>query len=82
MDCHLPYLLERFIATQNFLQEANIKVPDNYDEFLDAIKAFKKIGITPILAGEKDTWTGMLYYDILALREGGIDGDTDTSYGC
>jgi len=70
-----------FYCNIKLFKEANIKVPDNYDEFLDAVKAFKRKGITPLLVGEKDTWTGMFYYDMLALREGGIDGDTDPRTG-
>lgn len=62
-----------YINTQLF-EEANIKIPDNYDEFLDVVKAFRQKGITPLLVGEQDKWTGTLYYDILALRDGGIEG--------
>ena len=64
-----------FYCNIKLFKEANIKVPDNYDEFLDAVKAFKKKGYNTFIGGEKDTWTGMFYYDMLALREGGIDGD-------
>lgn len=70
-----------FYCNKKLFQEANIKMPDNYNEFLDAIKAFKEKGITPLLVGEKDTWTGMLYYDVLALREGGIGGNGDAHTG-
>lgn len=70
-----------FYCNTKLFSEANIKIPDNYDEFLDAIKAFKDKGITPLLVGEKDTWTGLLYYDMLALREGGIDGAYDAHTG-
>lgn len=70
-----------FYCNTKLFNEANIKIPENYDEFLDAIKAFKNKGITPLLVGEKDTWTGMFYYDILALREGGLGGSYDVHTG-
>jgi len=70
-----------FYCNTKLFSEANIKIPDNYDEFLDAVKAFKNKGITPLLVGEKDTWTGMFYYDILALREGGLGGPNDAHTG-
>lgn len=65
-----------FYCNKKLFNEVNVKIPDNYDEFLEAIKAFKSKDITPLLVGEKDTWTGMLYYDILELRQGGISEDS------
>ncbi|WP_242982114.1 MULTISPECIES: extracellular solute-binding protein [unclassified Clostridium] len=70
-----------FYCNTKLFSEANIKIPDNYDEFIDAVKAFKNKGITPLLVGEKDNWTGILYYDMLALREGGIGGVSDSNTG-
>ncbi|WP_170816512.1 extracellular solute-binding protein [Clostridium beijerinckii] len=70
-----------FYCNTKLFSQANIKVPENYDEFLDAVKAFRNKGITPLLVGEKDNWTGILYYDILALREGGIGGVSDPHVG-
>ena len=70
-----------FYCNTKLFSEANIKIPDNYDEFIDAVKAFKNKGIEPLLVGEKDNWTGILYYDILALREGGIGGASDSHIG-
>lgn len=70
-----------FYCNTKLFSEDNIKIPDNYEEFLEAIKAFKSKGITPLLVGEKDTWTGILYYDMLALREGGIGGPDDAHIG-
>ncbi len=70
-----------FYCNTKLFADAGIKIPDNYDEFLEAVKGFKKKGIAPILVGEKDTWTGMFYYDMLALREGGIGGASDFHTG-
>lgn len=70
-----------FYYNKKLFSEANIKIPDNYDEFIDAVKEFKNKGITPLLVGEKDNWTGNLYYDMLALREGGIGGVNDPNTG-
>lgn len=68
----LTFSVGTFYCNIQLFKEAGIKIPDNYDEFLYAVKAFRQSGITPLLVGEQDKWTGMLYYDILALREGGI----------
>lgn len=70
-----------FYYNKKLFSEANIKIPDNYDEFIDAVKEFKNKGITPLLVGEKDNWTGNLYYDMLALREGGVGGVSDPNTG-
>ena len=70
-----------FYCNTKLFSEEKKKIPNNYDEVLEAIKAFKSKGITPLLVGEKDSWTGLLYYDMLALREGGIGGDYDVYTG-
>lgn len=70
-----------FYCNKKLFSEANVKIPDNYEEFLEAVKMFESKGFTPLLVGEKDTWTGMLYYDILSLREGGIGGSMDSYNG-
>lgn len=62
-------------------KDAGIEIPHSYDEFLAVVKSFREKGITPLLVGAQDKWTGMLYYNILALREGGIEGCEDALAG-
>jgi len=47
--------------------------PATWPEFLDAVKALKEAGITPIALGEKDKWTGHFWWVYLAIRLGGQD---------
>ncbi len=49
------------------------KPPATWAELLDAVKALKAAGITPIAIGEKDKWPGHFWYGYLATREGGQD---------
>ncbi|PHO07852.1 ABC transporter substrate-binding protein [Thermoanaerobacterium thermosaccharolyticum] len=59
----------------------NVKVPTTFSELIDAIKTFKSKGITPFALGEKDEWPGMWYYDMIALREGGVQLTRDALNG-
>ncbi|WP_160673765.1 extracellular solute-binding protein [Clostridium sp. C8-1-8] len=70
----LTFSVGTFYLNEELFKKANIKIPNDYDELLEAVNAFRNDGITPLLVGEQDKWTGMLYYDILALREGGMEG--------
>jgi len=46
----------------------NIKVPENYDEFLAAVKAFSEKGIVPVAFFAKEKWPGVQFYDMLVTR--------------
>ena len=50
------------------------KPPTTWTELLDAVKALKAAGITPIAIGEKDKWPGHFWYGYLATREAGQAG--------
>ncbi len=49
------------------------KVPDTYDELLEAVKIFRENDIGPIGVGANERWTAMFYHNILALRTAGAD---------
>jgi raffinose/stachyose/melibiose transport system substrate-binding protein len=49
----------------------DIKIPETWDEFITAVKAFKSKGIDSLAVGAKDVWTLAMYHDILALRSVG-----------
>lgn len=63
-----------FYYNKKLFEENNLDIPRNYDELLQVIKTFSSIGIIPLGASGMDNWTGMMYYDILALQDGGVDG--------
>jgi raffinose/stachyose/melibiose transport system substrate-binding protein len=60
---------------KDLFAKANIaNPPTTWTELLDAVKALKAAGITPISLGEKDTWTGMHIWAYLATRICGEKG--------
>lgn len=53
--------------------EHNLDVPETYDEFLHVVDTLVDNGVTPIALGNRDRWTGSLWYMYLADRIGGSD---------
>ncbi len=45
-----------------------VKIPETWDELLEAVKAFKAAGVTPMALGGGDKWPTNMYTDIIALR--------------
>ncbi|TCL71571.1 carbohydrate ABC transporter substrate-binding protein (CUT1 family) [Hydrogenispora ethanolica] len=60
-----------FYVNKELFAKNNIKIPTTYKEMMEAAKAFRAKGITPISVGEKDRWCGMFFQNIFALRTGG-----------
>lgn len=56
-------------ANKQIFEENNVKIPENYDEFIQAIESFKELGIVPLAVGAKESWTLSLYYMMLALKD-------------
>lgn len=52
-------------------EQHNLQVPENYEEFKQIVKTLSDNGIAPIALGNKDRWTGSLWYMYLADRIGG-----------
>ncbi|MER2107195.1 MAG: extracellular solute-binding protein [Solibacillus sp.] len=61
-----PVYYNKEIFAQN-----NLAVPTSFEEFVNAVKTLKANGVTPIALGNKDGWTGSLWYMYLADRIGG-----------
>ena len=61
-----------YVNTELFEQN-NVKVPETYDELLEAVDAFNAAGITPISLGEKDLWPGLMIFGIHAIRMAGAE---------
>ena len=53
--------------------EQILEAPKTFEELENVIKVFKEDGIHPIALGNKDAWTGSLWYMYLADRIGGAD---------
>lgn len=51
--------------------EYNLEVPETYEEFKTIVKTLADNGVTPITLGNKDRWTGSMWYMYLADRFGG-----------
>lgn len=75
----LPYTLACavFYANEEMFNENNIKIPETYDELVEAVKAFRAKGITPMTVGAKDLWPTTQYFDILAIRTAGYQACYD-----
>lgn len=51
--------------------EHGLEVPQTYEEFKTIVKTLADAGITPITVGNKEPWTGSMWYMYLADRFGG-----------
>ena len=46
----------------------NVKIPETWDELIEAVKVFKENGVTPMALGGGDKWPTNMYTDLIALR--------------
>lgn len=56
---------------KNIFKEHNLEVPKTYEEFKNVVKTLADAGVTPITVGNKEPWTGSMWYMYLADRFGG-----------
>ncbi|WML42842.1 extracellular solute-binding protein [Neobacillus sp. PS3-40] len=54
-------------------QKYNLEIPQTYSDFQNVVKTLASKGVAPIALGNKDRWTGSLWYMYLADRIGGSD---------
>ncbi|GFN32829.1 extracellular solute-binding protein [Paenibacillus xylaniclasticus] len=73
-----------FYNKKLFTEAGIAAAPTTFDELLADVKLLKDKGITPIVAGEKDTWTGSFLFMNILLRTNGpgflqsvVDGTKD-----
>ena len=52
-------------------EKYNLEVPQTYEQFKQVVKTLSEGGIAPIALGNKDRWTGSLWYMYLADRIAG-----------
>lgn len=58
---------------KEIFEKYNLEVPKTYSEFQTIVKTLSGKGIAPIALGNKDRWTGSLWYMYMADRIGGSD---------
>ncbi|URN94686.1 MAG: extracellular solute-binding protein [Candidatus Pristimantibacillus lignocellulolyticus] len=49
---------------KDLFAEHNVKVPENFDEYLTAVETFSAAGITPLALFAKEKWPGLLLLDM------------------
>lgn len=54
-------------------EQYNLEVPQTYEQFKTVVKTLSDNGVAPIALGNKDRWTGSLWYMYLADRIAGQD---------
>ncbi|SDK02391.1 extracellular solute-binding protein [Sediminibacillus albus] len=69
--------LELNIATvfynKAIFEEYGLEVPETYEEFQNVVSTLVDNDVAPVALGNKDRWTGSLWYMYLADRIGGAD---------
>ncbi|PRO66037.1 extracellular solute-binding protein [Alkalicoccus urumqiensis] len=58
---------------QAIFEENGVEVPETYEDLLSVIDTLASNGVTPIALGNRDRWTGSMWYMYLADRIGGSD---------
>ncbi|MGI2329233.1 extracellular solute-binding protein [Planococcus sp. YIM B11945] len=58
---------------EQLFKDNGIEVPSTYEDLIAASKAFRDKGVQPIALGNRDSWTGSMWYMYLADRIGGAD---------
>jgi raffinose/stachyose/melibiose transport system substrate-binding protein len=58
---------------QALFAEYGLEVPKTYDEFKHVVQTLHENGVAPIALGNRDRWTGSLWYMYLADRIGGAE---------
>ncbi|MBT2699562.1 extracellular solute-binding protein [Bacillus sp. ISL-40] len=56
---------------KEIFKKFNLEVPQTYSDFTNVVKTLASKGVAPIALGNKDRWTGSLWYMYLADRLGG-----------
>ncbi|SDJ25265.1 extracellular solute-binding protein [Salimicrobium halophilum] len=69
--------LELNVATvfynQAIFDEYGLEKPETYEEFQNVVDTLKENDVAPIALGNKDRWTGSMWYMYMADRIGGTD---------
>ncbi|MBB6690897.1 extracellular solute-binding protein [Cohnella xylanilytica] len=66
---------------KKIFEKYNLKAPTTYAEFQEVVKTLTQNGVAPIALGNKDRWTGSLWYMYLADRIAGSQTLADAITG-
>ncbi|WP_238162408.1 extracellular solute-binding protein [Cohnella sp. AR92] len=69
----LEFNLAPIYYNKKIFAEYGLQVPTTYDEFLKVVRTLKDNGVVPIALGNKDRWTGSLWYMYMADRISGTE---------
>lgn len=58
---------------KEIFEKYHLDVPKTYEDFKNVVQTLVKNGVAPIALGNKDRWTGSMWYMYLADRIGGAD---------
>nr|WP_208414596.1 extracellular solute-binding protein [Paenibacillus castaneae] len=67
----LEFNISPIYYNKAIFEKYNLEVPTTYDQFKQVVKTLSENGIAPITLGNKDRWTGSLWYMYLADRFAG-----------
>ncbi len=67
----LEFNIAPIYYNKSIFEQYNLEVPQTYDAFKQVVKTLSEGGIAPIALGNKDRWTGSLWYMYLADRIAG-----------
>lgn len=69
----LPYTkaVSMLYCNTELFEKYGVKIPETWDELIEAVKAFVAAGVTPMTVGGSDQWPTNMYTDIIALRFAG-----------
>lgn len=60
-------------CNEELFEEYNVEIPETFDDLLEAVKAFRAEGVTPMALGAKDGWHIGMIQNALAVRTEGAD---------
>ncbi|WP_058308853.1 extracellular solute-binding protein [Gracilibacillus massiliensis] len=66
---------------KRIFEENGVEVPETFEEFKEVSQTLVDNGVTPIALGNKDRWTGSMWYMYLADRIGGAELLNDAILG-
>lgn len=67
----LEFNIAPIYYNKDIFEQYSLEVPATYEEFQNVVKVLVENGVTPIALGNKDRWTGSLWYMYLADRIAG-----------
>lgn len=60
-------------CNQELFDQYNVKIPETWDDLMEAVKSFRTHGLTPMVLGAKDAWHIGMIQNALAVRTAGPD---------